>query len=306
MIFQKSREFIYRNARPLELALWKYYFENGSKQAVLEALSFYQNEDGGFGHALEHDVWNPNSIPMGIWKATTVLESIGFTDGSHPMIQGILRFLDSGSCYDGEVGQWCGTVPTNNDFPHAVWWHYEEEKPEFGPNPTAALAGFIIAYAEKDSGIYKKGYDLAVRCFEQMLESVSPVDMHDISCYMQLYHYLVQCGEARLLDMAKFEECLIQMVNESICKDISQWGNSYVSLPSRFVKSRDSFLYAGVEDLVKAECKLIKEQQLPDGSFKVPWSWCNDYKEFEVAKNWSKSEIIIEKMLFLKNFGELV
>jgi hypothetical protein len=45
--FEKARTFIYRNARPLDFARWQYQFENGSKEAVLNALSFYQNEDGG-------------------------------------------------------------------------------------------------------------------------------------------------------------------------------------------------------------------------------------------------------------------
>ena len=63
-VMEKAREFIYRNARPLELAQWQYHFENGSKENVLAVLSFYQNKDGGFGHALEADSWNPNSSPV--------------------------------------------------------------------------------------------------------------------------------------------------------------------------------------------------------------------------------------------------
>lgn len=54
-VFQKAGEFIYRNSRSLVLARWQYHFEDGSKEAVLKALSYYQNEDGGFGHALEPD-----------------------------------------------------------------------------------------------------------------------------------------------------------------------------------------------------------------------------------------------------------
>ena len=62
--FTKAREFIYRNARPLDLARFQYHFENGSKEAVMSALSYYQNADGGFGSAVEPDCWNPNSIPL--------------------------------------------------------------------------------------------------------------------------------------------------------------------------------------------------------------------------------------------------
>ena len=47
--FDEIRLWIYRNARNLELTLWQYEFENGSKDAVLSALSYYQNDDGGFG-----------------------------------------------------------------------------------------------------------------------------------------------------------------------------------------------------------------------------------------------------------------
>ena len=45
-VFEKAREFIYRNARPLDLTRFQYHFENGSKEAVMNALSYYQNADG--------------------------------------------------------------------------------------------------------------------------------------------------------------------------------------------------------------------------------------------------------------------
>lgn len=67
--FEKARQFIYQNARPLELARWQVHFENGSREAVLQALQVYQNEDGGFGHGLEPDNWNPNSTPIATWAA---------------------------------------------------------------------------------------------------------------------------------------------------------------------------------------------------------------------------------------------
>lgn len=71
--FEKARKFIYRNARPLDLARWQYHFEGGRKENVIEALSAYQNEDGGFGHGLEADFWNPNSSPMATSAAAQYL-----------------------------------------------------------------------------------------------------------------------------------------------------------------------------------------------------------------------------------------
>ena len=59
MDIEKARDFVNRNARPLDFARWKFLFENGSMEQVLSALETYQNEDGGFGNGLEPDCWNP-------------------------------------------------------------------------------------------------------------------------------------------------------------------------------------------------------------------------------------------------------
>ena len=48
-LFAKARLFIYRNARALDLARWRFHFEDADKSEVLAALSAYQNKDGGFG-----------------------------------------------------------------------------------------------------------------------------------------------------------------------------------------------------------------------------------------------------------------
>lgn len=45
-------------------------------QDVLAALAVYQNEDGGFGRALEPDCWNPDSSPVQTWTATEIINEI--------------------------------------------------------------------------------------------------------------------------------------------------------------------------------------------------------------------------------------
>ncbi len=53
--FQSIKNRVHLNAREIELTMWKYHFEDGSKEEVLSALPAYPNADGGFGHALEAD-----------------------------------------------------------------------------------------------------------------------------------------------------------------------------------------------------------------------------------------------------------
>lgn len=149
-VFERARRFVYRNARPLDLARWKYHFENGSEQEVLAALSAYQNEDGGFGHGLEEDNMNPHSIPMQAWRATVALRELEGLHKSEAIVQKLLGYLARTSEFDGE--KWSYVVASNNDFPHASWWTYshaswyqDTEKERFirRYNPTASLAGFI-------------------------------------------------------------------------------------------------------------------------------------------------------------------
>ena len=127
MNFESARSFIYRNARPLDLARWRYLFEGGDREQVLTALAAYQNGDGGFGHALEADCWNPESAPVQTWAATPILREAGLDHAEHPIVQGILRYLASGAAFDGHI--WLGTLPSNDDHPHAPWWNDDPEPP---------------------------------------------------------------------------------------------------------------------------------------------------------------------------------
>lgn len=103
MSFETARNFIYKNARPLDIARWKYLFENGCREDVLLALAVYRNEDGGFGDALEPDYWNPNSSPLQTWAATEIIKEIKLDDKQHSVIQGILTYLSSGKDFNGHI-----------------------------------------------------------------------------------------------------------------------------------------------------------------------------------------------------------
>lgn len=297
--FENARKFIYRNARPIDLALWQYNFENGSKEAVLKALSAYQNSDGGFGWGLEADNFNPASLPMGVWKATEYLEKIGGADPNHPIVSGILKYLSSGSDFEEVHRQWLNVVPSNNDCPCAMWWKYHESGSQFEYNPTAALAGFIIRYAEWGSALYEKGVALAKEAAEWFI-SDAPIERHIAGCFISLYNY---CKEADVMpfDGDAVMEKMHKIVEASICRDTKKWGE-YMPTPSTFISSKLSPFYVGFEELCRVECEYIKNTQLPDGSFNVPWTWCNDYKEWQVAENWCKSIITMENMLFLREF----
>ena len=102
-----------------------------------------------------------------------------------------------------------------------------------------------------------------------------------------------------------FRDKLIEQVNHIVVRDPERWKTEYVPLPSRYIESQDSFLLAGNEDLIRAECRHILETQEPDGSYPVPWQWWNDYKEYTLSANWWKADFVIRNMRFLKEFGNI-
>lgn len=158
-VYNQIRAWVYRYARHLDITRWQYFFENGSREAVVEALSFYQNEDGGFGKGFEPDCTNPHSQPMATDMAYEVLKSLGFDDKNHPMMQGIIKFVEN-SEYFTEHG-WYWSIPSNNNypcepyyqFPHSPWWPDEWPAEAY---MSGSMARFVRKYFEKETEIVRK------------------------------------------------------------------------------------------------------------------------------------------------------
>jgi len=303
-VFEKARTFIYRNARPLDLARWQYHFENGGRDAVLTALAAYQNADGGFGHALEPDCWNPNSSPIQTWAATEILREIGFTDAAHPIIQGILRYLAGGQDFESHF--WCCVIRSNNDYPHAPWWHTDSDSTCHNDyNPTACLAGFILRFADKDSESYQLGCRIAKEAYGVYMAQDLLNDMHTAACYVRLMQYCEEAGINDVLDIPVLKEKLRKQVKQSITQNTAEWETGYICKPSQFFNSRDSVFYADNRDTADYECEYIIKSQQEDGSWHIPWSWGAYPEEWAVAKNWWKGSVAVLNLLYLKAFGKI-
>lgn len=303
-VFQRAQQFIYLNARPLDLTRWQYHFENGSKEAILNALAYYQNEDGGFGHALEPDAWNPNSAPIQTWVATEILREIDFTDNSHPIVQGILNYLASGKDFNGKY--WLNVIESNKDYPHAPWWYgTKEETGHDDYNPTACLAGFIIKYANRDSTLYKLGCKLAQSAVSTYLNQGLLNNMHTVACYIRLLQYCEEAGVTDIFDIEALCRKLKEQVIYSITKATDTWGTAYVCKPSQFITWPDSVFYPLIQEYADFECEFILQAQLPDGSWPVTWNWADYPEAWAVSRNWWKADIIIKNMLYLKGFKRI-
>ncbi len=301
-IYEKARAFMYRNARPLELALWQYRFEGGSAENVLHALSFYQNEDGGFGHGLEADCWNPNSSPLTTQTATEILYAVD-APREHPIVQNTLRYLDSGKDFAPAHRQWPGSVPSNNDHPHAIWWTYKEGEEAFDYNPTAGLAAFILRYADRSSPLYKKGFAIAQAAIDWLLGRELFAEKHVVYLFLRLAEF-AQGHDLAGLD--RLEARLHVLVPLCICTDLSKYGVEYVDRPTDLIDGPAHPFYPDAAAAAEAECQFLIDSQLEDGSWPVPWKWWTEFTdEFAVAANWWKGHIVLKHIVYLRNFGRI-
>lgn len=294
---ETARKFIYQNARPLDIARWEYLFEGGSKNEVLKALTFYQNEDGGFGHALEPDCWNPNSAPVQTWVATQIIKEVELNDKNHPIIQGILRYLASGKDFNGHT--WLNTIPTNDDYPHAPWWSYEENE-AVSYNPTACLIGFIIKFADADSALYPLACRLTKEAYDYFKSSFPMASMHTVSCFVELYQYLKESSVSTLIDMEEFRVLLHKQIQHIMTYDTSKWAVEYVCKPSLFINDKTSEFYLENQEICDYECQFISHTQKEDGTWAITWTWEEDSQAWHISKNWWKSDWIIKNIKFVK------
>jgi len=304
--FQEIKVWMHRNARSIDLAVWRYHFEGGSREAVIDALSYYQNEDGGFGHALEADSWNPGSSPYTTLHAIRILESIGFPDFGHSMLLGSFRFLDN--CpYISESG-WLFSIPTNDYFAHAPWWTYNADANEYESiGLTAEIAGFVLLYGDKESGLYKKALTFAGTVIEKLKTPGRYGDM-GIGGYCALLDCILKAGLQKRFDCDFLSGALYKQVHDTIERDTAKWVN-YGVRPSNYIHTPDSPFYKDNEDIFLKELDYLIETRPQGGVWPIPWSWFDNSdtypKEFAISENWWRAVKATEKMVWLKNFARI-
>ena len=223
----------------------------------------------------------------------------------HPVAQGILRYLGSGAHFVD--GLWQGAIPSNNDFPHAPWWTFTERSGEdWGYNPTASLAGFILQYDEPGSALYQKGEALAKHAAADFIAGrTKSDDMHEVTVFWELLACCKAAGRTDLFDEKAYEGRLKSAVRVLIGNDPSDWTQGYVCTPSRFIRSPQSPFYPGSEGLPEQECDLLIQNRNAHGVWNLTWTWGAYEREFAISENWWKANLAIQNLLFLRAFGRI-
>ncbi|OGO66641.1 MAG: hypothetical protein A2030_10270 [Chloroflexi bacterium RBG_19FT_COMBO_50_10] len=115
---EKGASFIWNNARLLERAIFDYHFRNSQSDRIIDILCTYQNDDGGFGHALEPDLRAPDSHPLFVEFALRTLYECELRDTQ--IASRICDFLSR----HADLEQGIATLlPTSQLYPRAPHWN---------------------------------------------------------------------------------------------------------------------------------------------------------------------------------------
>jgi hypothetical protein len=135
-----AEAFVLTHARLLERRRLGVLIHDEDPRAVLTTLAAYQNEDGGFGQALEPDVRGPHSETTATLTALELLDALGALDQS--AAGRALRWVGTVARGDGGIPF---VLPASSAFPQAPWMQPADE----GSHLTFAFAA-IARRADTD------------------------------------------------------------------------------------------------------------------------------------------------------------
>jgi hypothetical protein len=172
-IFAAGDRFLLNHARLLERRLFATCFLGQPATHVIDVLRGYQNDDGGFGHALEPDVRCPASLPIDVEVAFQALATAKTSDPG--MVNRACDFLAVAAADAGAGGGVPPAFPVIEGFPRAE--HWTEWTFEPGLNPTAGLVGLLyqlgVDHPWREAG--------AAYCWSKLEAGELPRDAHALS-----------------------------------------------------------------------------------------------------------------------------
>jgi len=296
--FARAEASINETARPLDRALFAFYFTHGSRDAVITELAKFQNNDGGFASCLESDTRWGGSSPLGAMKALGILTDLR-VPASDPHVKAVIRYLLAS--FDDKHGMWHALPKEANAAPHASWWDVrddtekcEVESPLF---PTAALAGYLQNYAELlPPGFVKR---IAESSLNYLAAAPVRMPMPDIESLIELVRLLPPSDSTDAVRKLK------SVLAAVVVQDPKQW-DSYNVKPLTFVHSPQSPFYPELEKAVGANLDYMISTQKSDGGWGLTWSWEDrNPTAWKLAEKEWRGVVVLENLKTLQAFHRI-
>lgn len=293
--FNLTKTFILSNARQLDIDLIKYIFENGNVEDVLNSLSKYQNEDGGFGHGLEPDLRTGLSSNIATTIAFHYFDKL-IINKFPDFLENALKYFENN--YSSEYKCWIPITKESDKSPHAIWWGYNLKQyiSEAGwGNPTIEIIGYLLQF--KNNFNNNELEMLKQKALERLFSS-NELETHELMCYQRFTKSLSEQEQGRV------NQKLNELITNQIEHDSSKW-NSYVPRPLNFVDSPKSPFYSSISAEVEAELDFLIDTMDSTGGWYPNWEWRQFDEEWKKVKPEIAGMLSVKNLLILKNFERI-
>lgn len=278
MILEKGENFIWENARFLERAMFNYHFYGGSGARILQILKTYQNEDGGFGHALEPDLRTPDSQPLFAEFGLRTLYESKLRDPE--MTYKVCNFLSQHADFERGIPP---ILPSSRSFPRAAHWDNQKwEQPSLD-----RLTG-IVGLANWQ-GVRHPWLQKAVEICVETIARTKYSDAHTILnafCLLESLH-----NRTTTTDL--FNK-LVQELFEAdfFCADVPVTG--YALTPLDFAPTPDAYCRKIFSDSqIAAHLNDLASKQEADGGWPISWEPPGSMAKWEWRSRWTVSALCV-------------
>lgn len=284
-ILSRAKEFLWSNGRLLERRLFAFLFEDADGDSVLAALRAYQNEDGGFGNALEPDKRCSDSQPVDQEVALRTLDMIGMNP---PIAHQICDFLVTITTNEGGVPF---VLPTVRSALRAPWWN-TDDNPSASINPTAAIAGLL--HKHKMAHPWLEG--ATAYCWNE-ITAMGAEEPHNLLCAMTFLQHVPERERAER-EFARLSGLLL--VSGLIALDAQAEG--YIFRPLDWAPTPDSLcrrLFS--EEVIQAHLGALLGKQQEDGGWPIAWPAVSPACEWEY-----RGVVTLKALKTLRAYGRIV
>ncbi len=295
--FSRAREFLLQCARPLERALFRFHFADAPATEVRQALAAFQNDDGGFGRALEPDFRLPASSGIATTLGLRYLREIGAPAGD-PLVSAAVRWTQA--AFDRGLGRWVAVPPAVNDWPHAPWWTWSGPgQPGFSANPGIEFVAHLWRYRKAVDPEFLSQITVAADALLAQLPGQP--EMHDLLCVIRLAE--TPSVPARLRNQA------VRYVRQAgpaiVARNPASW-TGYEVKPLLLAPEADSLLAPLLADTVKDNLQFEIERQGADGAWAPNWNWGGLFpRDWPGAEREWKGVLTLQALLTLRSYGSL-
>ncbi|MEM8875609.1 MAG: hypothetical protein AAGD32_15290 [Planctomycetota bacterium] len=295
--FERASGYIRGHARRIDREAFDVFFGGGEPGVVADALAEYQNEDGGFGHAIEPDFRLPDSTATATTVAFQFLIDADVQPTHEVVRRGVAYLLRT---YDEGARSWRPTAPAVAEHPRARWWEdvppivYAPNAEGWG-NPNIEAIGCLSFYgALVDKVFLNARADESIR----WIEEAETMEAHELLCALRFSEWF------RGQLPATVERQLVAIATKTARLDPTQW-SEYSAQPVWFARRPGTAMAGAFGDSLEANLDFVIEQQRADGSWRPMWRWGRYEDVWSTAEREWSGHLTLQNLKLLAAFGRI-